>query len=105
MQEIKAEDIVLIDLRNIPNSVTDYFVICTGNSDSQVNAICSSIDKVVYEEAGEDPIHVEGRTFGEWVLLDYGNVVAHVFKRERRDYYRLEDLWGDAKITEIPNIG
>ena len=96
MQEKKAVDIVVLDLRDVKNAVTDYFVICSGNSDTQVDAITNSIEEQVYKSLGEDPWHKEGKVNREWILLDYVDVVAHVFKKDRRSFYALEDLWGDA---------
>ncbi|MTI32304.1 ribosome silencing factor [Xanthovirga aplysinae] len=101
MTEKKATDVVILDLRNVKGAVADFFVIGTGNSDTQVDAIADSIDEHVYKNIQEDPWHREGRENKEWVLLDYVNVVAHVFKRETRDFFALEDLWGDAEITYI----
>ncbi|MCU0352665.1 MAG: ribosome silencing factor [Cytophagales bacterium] len=99
MQEKKAVDIVVLDLRDVKNAVTDYFVICSGNSDTQVDAITNSIEEQVYKSLGEDPWHKEGKVNREWILLDYVDVVAHVFKKDRRSFYALEDLWGDAPAT------
>ena len=101
MQEKKASDIVLMALRKVRNAVADFFVICSGNSDKQLDAIAESIDEEVYKVLKEEPWHKEGKNNKEWVLLDYTNVVAHVFKRDRRSFYALEKLWGDAEITEI----
>ena len=101
MQEKKAEDIVILDLRQVKNAVTDYFVICSGNSDTQVDAITTSIEEQVYKTLGEDPWHKEGKANREWILLDYVDVVAHVFKKDRRAFYALEDLWGDAPSTRL----
>ena len=101
MQEKKASDIVVMDLRKIKNAVADFFVICSGNSDKQLDAISDSIDAEVYKKFQENPWHTEGKNNKEWMLLDYINVVAHVFRKDRRDYYALERLWGDADITEI----
>jgi ribosome-associated protein len=101
MQEKKASDIVVMDLRKVRNAVADFFVICSGNSDKQLDAIADSIDEEVFKSLKEEPWHAEGRNNKEWVLLDYTNVVAHVFKRDRRSFYALEKLWGDAEITEI----
>ncbi|WP_276370289.1 ribosome silencing factor [Chryseolinea sp. H1M3-3] len=101
MQEKKASDIVVMDLRKIKNAVADFFVICSGNSDKQLDAISDSIDAEVYKKFQENPWHTEGKNNKEWMLLDYINVVAHVFKKDRRSYYALERLWGDADITEI----
>lgn len=99
MQEKKAEDIVVLDLRGFKSAVTDYFVICSGNSDTQVDAIMLSIEEQVYKSLNEDVWHKEGKNNKEWILLDYVDVVAHVFKKDRRAFYALEDLWGDAPAT------
>lgn len=101
MQEKKASDIIVMDLRKIKNAVADFFVICSGNSDKQLDAISDSIDAEVYKSLHENPWHTEGKNNKEWMLLDYIDVVAHVFRKDRRAYYALERLWGDADITEI----
>ncbi|HYG40742.1 MAG TPA: ribosome silencing factor [Cytophagales bacterium] len=101
MQEKKASDIVIINLKNIKNSIADYFIICSGNSDNQVDAITDSVEEVVYKGINQDPWHKEGKENKEWILLDYVNVVAHIFKKERREFYSLEDLWGDAAIVHV----
>ena len=103
MQEKKASDIVVMDLRKIKNAVADFFVICSGNSDKQLDAISDSIDAEVFKKFQENPWHTEGKNNKEWMLLDYINVVAHVFRKDRRAYYALERLWGDADITEVEN--
>ena len=103
MQEKKASDIVVMDLRKIKNAVADFFIICSGNSDKQIDAISDSIDAEVYKKFQENPWHTEGKNNKEWMLLDYINVVAHVFRKDRREFYALERLWGDADITEIDN--
>jgi len=103
MQEKKASDIVVMDLRKIKNAVADFFVICSGNSDKQLDAISDSIDAEVFKKFQENPWHTEGKNNKEWMLLDYINVVAHVFRKDRREFYALERLWGDADITEIDN--
>jgi ribosome-associated protein len=103
MQEKKGQDIVVMDLRKVKNAFTDYFVICSGGSDTQIDAIGESIDYEVFKALNENPFHKEGKENKEWILLDYVNVVAHVFKKEKRDFFRLEELWGDAEITTIAN--
>ena len=101
MEEKKASDILVMDLRNIKNSVTDFFVICSGNSDTQIDAISKSIEEEVHK-VGESPAwKVEGKSNGQWILMDYVNVVAHIFLKEKREFYGLEELWGDAKTTRI----
>lgn len=104
MQENKAKSITILDLRKISGAVCDFFVICSGESNTQVDGICSAIQRHTRKEIQERPWHVEGKNGSEWVLLDYVNVVAHVFGRETREYYDLEDLWADAKITRVPDI-
>lgn len=101
IEDVKGEDIDILDLREIENTVCDYFVICNGNSNTQVNAITNSIQKAVSKELKEKPWHVEGTENGEWVLMDYVNIVVHVFQKHIREYYNIESLWGDAKITSL----
>lgn len=101
IDDVKGEDIQLLDLRDIDNTVCDYFVICSGNSNTQVNAISGSVQKAVSKELKDKPWHVEGQNNSEWVLMDYVNVVVHVFQKHVREFYDIESLWGDAKITEI----
>ena len=103
IQEKKGIDIVILNLESVNNAIADYFVICTGTSDTQIDAISDSIEKEVSEGVKENPWHREGFQNKEWILLDYVNVVVHIFKKDVRSYYGLEDLWGDAKITEIEN--
>lgn len=101
MEERKAEEIILMDLRNVKGAVTDFFVLCSGNSDTQVESISESIQEEIYKASKESPWKKEGFTNKEWILLDYVNVVAHIFKKDKRHFYALEDLWGDAKLTTI----
>lgn len=101
MQERKAERIVRIDLREVPHAVCDLFVICHGNSDTQIEAIARAIEEQTRSEVGETPWQIEGKANAEWLLLDYANVVAHIFYRDARDFYDLEGLWADARVDEI----
>jgi ribosome-associated protein len=101
MQEKKAADILVMDLRKVKNAVADFFIICSGGSDKQLDAIAESVDVEVYKSVKENPWHVEGKSNKEWVLLDYFDVVAHIFKKDRRNFFALEKLWGDAEMTEI----
>ncbi|MDD3005084.1 ribosome silencing factor [Flavobacterium sp.] len=103
IEEVKGSNIDILDLREIDNSACDYFIICNGNSNTQVNAIVGSIQKIVSKELKDKPWHVEGTENAEWVLMDYINVVVHVFQTHIREYYNIEGLWGDAKITSIQN--
>lgn len=101
IEEVKGEDIQLLDLRNIENTVCEYFVVCSGNSNTQVKAIANSIKKIVGKEGQEKAWHIEGESIAEWVLMDYVNIVVHVFQKPIREFYDIEGLWGDAKITNI----
>jgi ribosome-associated protein len=101
IDDVKGEDVQLLDLREIENTVCDYFIICTGNSNTQVKAISGSIQKNVSKNLKDKPWHIEGEVNSEWVLMDYVNVVVHVFQKQIREYYDIESLWGDAKITSI----
>lgn len=101
IEEVKGKDIDILDLREIENTVCDYFIICNGSSNTQVNAIVNSIQKIVSREAKDKPWHVEGTDNAEWVLMDYVDVVVHVFQKHVREYYDIEGLWGDAKVTSI----
>lgn len=101
MLEKKGHAITIIDLKNIKTAVADYFVICSANTDTQVDAIRTSIEEEVYKATGQDVWMKEGLQNREWVLLDYADVVAHIFRTDRREFYGLEDLWGDADITVL----
>ena len=101
IEDVKGQNINILDLREIENTVCDYFIICEGTSNTQVNAIVNSIQKKVSKETKDKPWHIEGSDNAEWVLMDYVNVVVHVFQKHIREYYDIESLWGDAKTTEI----
>lgn len=103
IEEVKGNDIDILDLREIENTVCDYFIICNGNSNTQVNAIVNSVQKTVSKQLKDKPWHVEGSDNAEWVLMDYVDIVVHVFQKHVREFYNIEGLWGDAKITTIPN--
>ncbi|PTQ99848.1 ribosome-associated protein [Mucilaginibacter yixingensis] len=98
MQEKKGNEIVRLDMRNIFSSVADYFVICHAESGTQVRALADSVEDEIYKATGQEPWRKEGLEFGEWILLDYVDVVVHVFRTDKRQYYGIEDLWGDAEI-------
>ena len=101
MLEKKGQEITILDLRKIKNAVADFFIICSANSDTQVDAIADSVEEEVYKNSKIDPWRKEGKTNSEWILIDYVDVVAHVFNKERRMYYDLEELWGDAERTVL----
>jgi ribosome-associated protein len=101
MLEKKASDVVVMDLRKIKHAVADYFVVCSGSSDTQIDAISDSVEEFVHKATKQNPWKREGKNNKEWVLIDYVDVVAHVFSKEKRQFYALEDLWADAKVTTI----
>ncbi|MFN3138970.1 MAG: ribosome silencing factor [Allomuricauda sp.] len=101
IEDVKGVDINLLDLREIENTVCDYFIICNGTSNTHVNAIVSSVQKKVSKTLQDKPWHVEGSENAEWVLMDYVNVVVHVFQKHIREFYDIEGLWGDAKVTMV----
>jgi len=99
--EKKGQNVLKIDLRKLDNRIADYFIICHAYSGTQVSAICDSVDEIVRKEATEKPLHIEGLENCFWVLLDYGNVIVHVFLEEYRSFYSLESLWADAAIETM----
>lgn len=101
IEDIKGKDIEILDLRDIENTVCDYFVLCTGNSSTQVNAIEGAILKTVSRGMKQKPWHIEATSNAKWVLMDYVNVVVHIFQPDTRDFYDIEGLWGDAKSIKI----
>ncbi|WP_047419337.1 ribosome silencing factor [Cellulophaga sp. Hel_I_12] len=103
IEEVKGNNINILDLRKIENTVCDYFIICNGTSNTHVNAIVGSIQKTVSKSIKDKPWHVEGSENSEWILMDYVNVVVHVFQKHVREFYDIEGLWGDAKVTVIEN--
>ncbi|MGY4538899.1 ribosome-associated protein [Mucilaginibacter sp. UYNi724] len=98
MQEKKGNDLVRLDLRNLNSSVADYFVICHADSTTQVKSIANSVEEEIYKVMQQDPWRKEGLEHGEWILLDYVDVVIHIFRTDKREFYGVEDLWGDAEI-------
>ncbi|MEI5984740.1 MULTISPECIES: ribosome silencing factor [Sphingobacterium] len=99
MQEKKGNEIVRLDMREVNGTLSDYFVICHADSTAQVNAIAKSVEDEVYKAFNQDPWHKEGQGNGEWILLDFVDVVVHIFQTEKRSHYRMEDLWGDAEAS------
>ena len=99
--EVKGQNIKVLDLRSLENSVCDYFIICEGNSNTQVSAIHGSVLKLVRENLKDRPWHVEGAEQAQWILMDYVNTVVHIFQKETREFYDIEGMWGDAEITNI----
>lgn len=101
IQEKKGEKIVKMNLKGVDGAVTDYFIVCEARSTTQIDAIKNSIEEEVRKASGEKPWHVEGTENSEWVLMDYVNVVAHIFQPEKREFFNIEGLWADAEIKEI----
>ena len=99
--EKKGRNIVKIDLKEVKNTVCDYFIICEGESNTQVNALAENIDKQTHLIIKNPPHHIEGRENSQWILLDFFSVVVHVFQKEQRSFYKLEDLWSDGKLETI----
>jgi ribosome-associated protein len=97
----KGLDIALLDLREIENTVCDYFIIASGTSNTHVSSIAGSVEKEVSKILHEKPWHTEGEQSADWILLDYVNVVVHIFQKPIREHYDIEGLWGDATITNF----
>lgn len=104
IQEKKGKNINTINLKGITGAICDYFVICEGNSPTQVSALAESIEKVVKDKTLEDPVRIQGKQQSEWVGMDYGDVIVHIFLPELRKYYNIDLLWGDAISERIPSL-
>lgn len=104
IQDIKGKNIIKLDLTSLNDAPTDFFIICEGDSSTQIKAISESINKKVKQELGILPSHIEGVQGSKWVLVDYFDTIVHVFYPETREYYDIEDLWSDAKSTEYKNL-
>lgn len=104
IQDIKGKNILKLDLRGLDDAPTDFFIVCEGDSNTQVKAISDRIYQRVKKEGGTLPNHIEGERQALWVCVDYFTTVVHIFHKEKRDFYNLEDLWGDAKFTNYENL-
>ncbi len=104
IQEKKGENITVLDLRSIDNAITSFFVICDGTSNVHVDSIADSVEELVRKNISEKPFHVEGRDNAEWILLDYLDVIVHVFQKSTRELYKIEELWADAKREDIAEL-
>lgn len=100
LQEKKAKDIKGLDFSNIENAICKYFVVCHGDSNTQVNALADSVEAFALKNHSTKVWHKEGHTNSEWIILDYSDIVVHVFQRSIREYYKLEELWADCKIID-----
>ena len=103
MLEMKAVDIQIFDLRSVKHAIADFFVMCSGNSDIHIDSISQMIEKYAFDQAKQKPWHKEGYSNKEWILIDFVDVVAHVFNKEKRAFYDLEKLWADAKVYNLEN--
>jgi len=101
IQKVKGNNISILDLREIPAAVTDYFVICDGSSNTQVESIADKIEEQTKKEMNQRAWKCEGKDQANWVILDYFNIVVHIFHKEKRSIYDLESLWADAKVREV----
>ena len=101
IKEHKGKEVVSLDLRGIETAVCDYFIVCHGTSNTHISSLAENVRKDVSKKMKEKPWHVEGESNKEWVLLDYFDVVVHIFNKEKRDFYKLENLWADANIQHI----
>lgn len=104
IQEKKGKEIVVVDMLELGNSICDYFVICQGNSPNQVSAITGSIEDVVRENCGKKPYAIDGLRNAQWVAMDYGDILVHIFLPDVRRFYDIEHLWADATLTTIPDL-
>jgi ribosome-associated protein len=104
IQEKKGKDIVVADLKGIDGAICQYFVICQGNTPTQVDAITESVYDIVYEKTKDRPTTINGLRNAQWVGMDYGSILVHIFLPELRNFYNLEHLWADSKLTQIPNL-
>ncbi|MDR1121287.1 MAG: ribosome silencing factor [Dysgonamonadaceae bacterium] len=104
LQEKKGKNIMTVDMRELPGSICQYFVICEGNTPIQVSALSDSVWDYVYETLHEKPMGADGVRNAQWIAMDYGTIMLHIFLPELRNYYKLENLWADAKLDKIPDI-
>ncbi|HMN89952.1 MAG TPA: ribosome silencing factor [Saprospiraceae bacterium] len=104
IQDIKGKNILLLDLRHLEDAPADFFIICEGESNTQVKAISNNIYRRLKEDARTAPLHIEGQSNARWICMDYFSVAVHIFYKEARTFYELEDLWSDAIFTEYENI-
>ncbi|MCD8270736.1 MAG: ribosome silencing factor [Parabacteroides sp.] len=104
LQEKKGKNIVTVDLTQLSGAVCEYMVICEGNTPTQVSALSDSVWDFARKNAGEKPLSIDGNQNAQWIGMDYGTVLVHIFLPEQREFYNLETLWSDSKVTQIPNL-
>ncbi len=100
LQELKAVDITVLDLRSVPEASADFFIVCNGTSSTHVLGLSDRVQKNVWEQIGERPLHIEGKQGRNWLLIDFFNAVVHIFDKEKRQFYDIEHLWSDAKVLK-----
>lgn len=104
LQEKKGTNIVILDMRQLDNCITQFFVICDGDSNTHVSAIADSVEEFVFKQLHDKPIHTEGKGNAQWVLIDYADCVVHVFQKSVREHYNIEALWADAERKDVENL-
>ncbi|MFI3268610.1 MAG: ribosome silencing factor [Rikenellaceae bacterium] len=104
IQDKKAKDIVALDLRNIDGTICDYFIVCNADSAPQLSAIVDEVEERAYVELQEKVIRIQGKENGIWIAMDFGDIIVHVFETEAREFYNLEDMWGDADLEEFESF-
>lgn len=104
IQEKKGKNITTIELKGISGAICDYFVICEGNTPTQVSALAESVEEIVRKNTKESPIRVHGQRQGEWIGIDYGNAIVHIFLPETRSFYNIDHLWEDAPLERVPSL-
>lgn len=104
LQEKKGTDIVILNMQKLENCVTRFFVLCSGDSNTHVSALADSVVEQVFKKIKDKPLHIEGKRNAQWVLIDFVEVVVHVFQRSEREHYNIEALWADAERTDIENL-
>jgi len=98
IRDVKGQKIISLDLRKLDTAISKWFVICTGTSNTQVKAIEGSIKKSISKKLEEKPFNIEGSNVGEWILMDYSDIIVHIFQEKTRSFYNIEDFWGDAEF-------
>tara|TARA_B100001758_G_C17942271_1_gene368979 strand:- start:80 stop:451 length:372 start_codon:yes stop_codon:yes gene_type:complete len=98
IKDAKGKEIISLNLKKIESAICNYFVICTGTSNTHTKSIENKIKKVISQDLGEKPLHIEGNNIGEWILMDYYDIIVHIFQEKTRSFYNLENFWGDAKF-------
>lgn len=104
LQEKKGKNIVTVDLTRLSGAICQYMIICEGNTPTQVSALSDSVWDFARRDAGEKPLSIDGNQGAQWIGMDYGTVLVHIFLPEQRAFYNLENLWADSQVTRIPNV-